>query len=190
MHCFRDRSQCSSKALLNDYSKGQYAYQMTVSSRLHPNAMCVGPGSGAGVTCGRYGALRKDVGGPGGIGDPTLVQRSWKSSGCPPGALNDVPDTLGDPASIYNPKCLAPNRGTELTSFHTRNFHSNAAAWNERNISNYFLFPKIWSEGYNGIAQVQGWRPTRMIGSCMSSYKYTGAANSPLSKDSYGSYGM
>ena len=183
------RVQCSSKALLNE-NTSTYDYVIAPESRLHPNAVCVGSGSGAGVTCSNYGALRKTVGGPRGIGDPTLIQRSWRSSGCAPGALNDVVDTLSLPFEARSVNGVALNKGAEMTAYHTRNFQTSSASFQEKDISNYHLFPKNWSIGYSGMSAVGGWRPSRSNASCATTAKFNATANAPISATSYGSYGM
>jgi hypothetical protein len=189
MSC-NNRVQCASKSLIPGESLGNYYYQMDLSANLHPDSICVGSGSGAGVTCSNYGALRRDVGGRHGIGDPSLIQRSWNSSGCAPGVLNDIPDTLGDPSVVVNPNGVALNKGANLTAFHTRNFQSSSTAWNERNISDYFMFPKNWSEGYTGLSSVGGNRPSRMSAACLSNSSSRANFNQPISMGSYGSYNV
>jgi hypothetical protein len=185
-------STCSSRALIPGESRGEYAYQMQINSRLHPDAVCVGEGPGLGVQCSAYGALRRPVGGPNGIGDPTLVQRSWRSSGCQPGALNDMVDTLSDPVSrarVSNGVIL--NRGAgSMGGYHTRNFQTSVASWGERDISAYTLFPNNWADGYIGVNAVNGWIPTRTTASCNANSKYAATAEQPVSSKSYGSYGM
>ena len=182
------RVQCSSKALLNE-SNSTYNYVMSPESRLHPNAICVGSGPGMGVTCSNYGALRRDVGGENGIGDPSLIQRSWWSSGCAPGTINDIKDTLDLPFEARG-NGVALNKGADLTSFHTRNFQTSQASFQERDISSYHLFPKNWSVGYTGLSSVGGFLPSRSIANCGANSRYPATACAPISAYSYGSYGM
>ena len=184
------RRSCSKRFSTPGESRISYNYRMDLAANLHPGAVCVGNGSGAGVSCSEYGALRRNIGGPDGTGDPTLWQRSWRSSGSAPGPLNDIKDTLSDQIMVSNPNRLSLNKGAAMTAFHTRNFNTSVASVNERDISNYFMFPKNWSDGYTGLSSVGGNLPSRTVDGCKTNATYRANAMQPISMGSYGSYGV
>ena len=163
--------------------QNKFSYQMDLDSRIHPNAICVGAGPGAGVSCSNYGALRRKVSQ---IGDPTLVQRSWLSSGAPPGPLNTAPDTLNQPLRTVNPTGVHLNRGLGMEPKYNHVLRSETGSWNERDISQRFLFPSQWPGGYSGM-RGGGFMPTRMMAARDASTKYE--RKEGVKRVSYGSYG-
>ena len=186
-----NRVLCSSKALLNEERPGIYAYKTSLNSRLHPNAVCVGNGPGVQLTCSGYGALRRKVGGPGGIGDPTLVNRSYFSSGCAPTRFNEMVDTLGDPVIWKNThNKVALNKGAGMSAMHTRDFNTSYASVNEYPVARYNLFPKSWTSGYHGMTAFGGNYNERALATCRANAKFPATAYSPVSRKSYGSFGI
>lgn len=186
MTCSRSKAM-----LIENTASGDYI--MNLNAVIRPNATCVGSGSGVGKICSDYGDIRRNVGGGNGINDPTLVQRSYLSSGSRPTRLNDIPDTLANPAPVLN--CvrnnnqMSDNKGNALASFHTRNFHTSQASFQEKDISNYFLFPNSWCDDYFKLNSIGGFIPTRSLESRRMSEKYAETKNSKMSNTSYGSYG-
>jgi len=181
---------CKSKSCLSE-TPAQSAYRMAVQAVLRPGTACVGSGPGPGVSCGEYGALRRTIGGRGGIQDPTLVQRSYISSGCAPTRLNDMPDTQKDPVTWVNPCGAALNKGAAMQSVHTRNSLINYASVNEQNVSPYALqIGNRWSSGYHGMSAVGGNISTRLRSACDTEQRFKNAECSYISRGSFGSYGM
>ena len=103
------RTYCSSKSSLNEDSIGQNAYRMAIEAVLSPDAICLGTGPGNGVNCSYYGAARRAIGGPHGIGDPVLAHRSWLSSGCPPTRLEQFEDESVEFLLAIRKKAMSQN---------------------------------------------------------------------------------
>jgi len=186
------RVVCSSKNLLTT-SPGHFAYRTQLNTELRPDAICAGSGAGLGRSCSSYGASRRTVGGANGIHDPTLIQRSYWSSGCPPNkftALDD--DTLSDPVNWANPEGIALNQGGAMSSFHTRNFQTNYTSVNENPgyVDRALQIGSTWASGYAGLSAVGGNIPERVVSSCRSNSRYRKYENEPISRSSYASYGV
>uniref|UniRef100_A0A6C0BP20 Uncharacterized protein n=1 Tax=viral metagenome TaxID=1070528 RepID=A0A6C0BP20_9ZZZZ len=185
------RVACATKSSLNEESTGQSAYRMAVQAVMRPGAVAVGTGPGPGVTPSYYGALRKRIGGYGGVGDPVLAQRSWFSSGCPPTRFNDIEDTQKKPIVWVNRCGAAINKGAGMQAVHTRNQLVNYASVNEQDISGMtHMIGDQWSNGYHGLSSFGGNINTRLNEACAVQMRYANAACSPISRTSYGSYGM
>lgn len=168
---------------------GYYEYVSYPLAQIRTDSVCAGSGPGPAQPCDRFTALRRTVAGPGGIGDPVLIQRSYKSSGCPPTLEEMYPaDTLREHPVFAN--LSAWNKGWDMTAYSTRNFSSNTSDVTERDVSSYYLSrPTNWSDGYDGIL---GWDniSTRLVSGCNTAAKYSSTTNDKLSRGSYGSYGM
>lgn len=178
--------QCGAREYLNT-DPGIYNYNTDLSARVHPGATCIGVANGAGKSCSFWGNKRQTVTQ---IGDPVLIQRSYFSSGCPPGQFNDIKDTLSEPTKWINPEGIALNNGACMTSYSTRNFIQNVPQVQEIDTSRYTLFPNMWTSGYHGLNSIGGNKPARQIDLCQSNEKYRKYANEGISKYSYGSYGV
>jgi hypothetical protein len=185
------RGVCSSKNLLST-APGPFAYRTQLNSELHPGAICAGSGAGLGRSCSSYGASRRTVGGVDGIRDPTLIQRSYFSSGCPPNKFTNMEDTLSDPVNWANPEGIALNKGASMSSFHTRNFQTNYTSVNEnpRFVDRALQIGSSWTSGYAGLSAVGGNIPERMVASYKVNGKYRKYENEPISRLSYASYGV
>ena len=169
---------------------GYYGYVSNINAQFRPGTTCVGNGAGPNQVCDRAYSTRRPVGGPGGIGDPVLIQRSYRSSGCAPTEADlNVPDTLTQHVVFANQDKW--NKGAEMTSFSTRSFLSNSQNVTEKDVSMYNLtHPNMWSTGYHGLAPIGDNIPTRLVSGCASTTKYLNTSMDPLSRQSYGSYGM
>jgi len=186
------RSDAQNKETMNNYPEnmGYYGYVTNPNSQIRAGSTCVGSGAGANQVCDRSVPTRRPVGGANGIGDPVLIQRSYKSSGCPPTESDfNSPDTLSQHVVFANTDKW--NKGSDMTAFSTRSFQSNAQNVGEKDISMYYLTkPTEWSSGYHGLAGIGENVSTRLVSGCHSASKYARTTNDPLSASSYGSYGM
>lgn len=172
------RGQCSFQSNPdNILNQAQYAYQTDRNATIRQDSLCIGNGGGLGVMCSKYGAARVTAAE---LGDPTLIQRSYMSSACPPSAITHMPDTQHSPA---------PGAGLGVTSFATRNFFLNTRDVTEKNMLPLNLFPNSGgAEGYKGLARIHTWIPSREISRCRVNAQASAAACAPLSAQSYGSY--
>lgn len=186
-----NRVACSSKNLLNT-SPGYFEYRTALNTVIRPNTICAGSGPGN-LSCSHYGTVRRTVGGLNGIQDPTLIQRSYFSSGCAPSALNEFPDTLDQPVKWKNQVAgININKGGNLTGFHTRNFQTNYSSVNEnpKYVDRFLNVGSSWTNGYHGLNSVDGNKSSRLIESCRINKKYRQLADTGISAASFGSYGI
>jgi hypothetical protein len=164
----------------NILNTGPYSRTMNSRSFIHPNSTCVGSAGGAGKTCSNYGATRRLMKN---IGDPVLMQRSYHSSAHAPSTIDKPEDTLNTPVH-YPATNVNMNKGSDMTSFHTRDFHDTSQIV-EHDYSNYHMFPKTWpSNQFYGVNVVGGFQPSRE-----QSRKNVNKQYQIRSRGSYGSYG-
>lgn len=155
-------------------------YYMAPESVNRKTGLCVGTGGGQ-TQCSFYGDVRRRVGGADGIADPALVNRSGRSSGCPVTQQDFMVDSLNHPAMQFDP---------QWSGLSTRSANANRALVKEYDISRYNMFRKEWRDGYDGMNSVDGFRPLRMMASDRSNQRFEEFKNAPISRRSYGSYGV
>lgn len=185
--CTRQRCGISGSEQFNG---AMFAYNTNIATAIRPNATCVGSGSGLGVNCSSYtyGGPRRTIAS---IGDPVLINRAYNSSACTAPEFNTMVDTLSQPIQYTPEQVAALNKGIGLSSWHTRQFASNSAI-QERNISAWSLTkPNQWSDGYQGRSPIDAMNtPTRQTALCHANSKYRQFADTGISRNSYGSYGV
>ena len=182
-----NRLDCASRDN-ESLNAGQFAYRMSPESVLVPDGVCIGAGPGPGVMCSSYGALRATAAQ---IGDPTLMDRSYFSSGCPNPNLPDYPQMpqsspMGDrdPYSMMSwPSRVLERRIDDSTQYAIGN-------------RTFALSPTLVgfqsgvdSSGYQGVGTIGTNIPSRSQARTALTNLYTNAKNSGYSKNSYGSYG-
>jgi hypothetical protein len=178
-------SCCRTKSCLSE-NAAQSEYRLAVEAMIRPGAICVGSAQGPGVSCSNYGELRKPINGPDGVIDPSLVQRSYISSGASPTKWNDMPDTQKDPIIWINNCGADINKGAGLQAIHTRNSLVNYASVNEQNVSPYALqIGNRWADGYVGMSSVGGNISTRQNSACETDQRFKTTEGY-----AFGSYGM
>lgn len=156
---------------------GPFERNMNTKAFMHPATECVGTADGPGQHCSMYGSTRRTMQS---IGDPVVMQRSYKSSASPASASDTTVDTLSNPPH----KRLRPRPGKNITNFHVRDFHDTSTVL-EHDYSSYHLFPKSWPENqFSGVNAVGGFRPSREQARANANKQYR--LRSP---GSYGSYG-
>jgi hypothetical protein len=163
-----------------------FDYATQLNSKLRTNATCQGSASAPTRSCSFYGTARRNVAGPNGIQDPVLIQRSYNSSGSYRGGGGDGNDGGMTPLSGFARLEPWDTKPTPSPSGITSYMSRDAKDIKEVDRTPWVMYPKTWSNQYNGISQVNGFVPDRTIASCRASNRF----KETKSTNSYGSYGV
>ena len=178
---------CGLQNSTDDFNSAYRTHQTDRSTKQlgHALSPCVGSGPGLGVNC---SAHMQDAqrGGRTPAYDPVMSHRSYMSSACPPNEYN-TPQMM-DAGNAPR----APKTETDLFSYQTRDFFTDAQL-TEHDMSSYHMsIPNQQLDGYRGYNQ--GLRgdiniPSRMVALGQANAHYHALKNVGPSAGSYASYG-
>lgn len=177
--------RCTAKHELS-VDPGHHDYRTNLKTELHPDAPCddVSYTSGATHACNRHAGRRRPLRGENGIGDATLIHRSYRSSGDVRQPEDTFVDTWSNPMMSPHDPAFIPHhtRGTP-TTYGSLN---EAPGYAERALQ----LGNHQYEGYRGVTATGGHRSARMEAAQEANAKYEQHKSAPMSATSYGSYGV